>query len=97
MLDIIKSLDLDGFDLDTLVEYSAFARQFTEEFKANGLEIPSWLTEKREELERTIKTKRRDSVLAALKSAEAKLDTLKSAEEKRTDLKAEVERLRSLL
>ncbi len=97
MLDIIKGLDLDGHDLEALVEYSSFARQFTEEFKTNGLEVPTWLTEKNEELASVIKTKRRDSVLAALKSAEAKLDSLKSAEDKRADLKADIERLRALL
>lgn len=97
MLDIIKGLDLDGHDLEALVEYAAFTDLFVSQFEKNSLEVPSWLKEKRESLESTIKSKRRDAVVAALKSAEAKFDSLKSAEDKRKDLQDEITRLKSLL
>lgn len=97
VLDELRALNLGRADIEEAVTALAFGKLAVGEFKSNELEPPEWLKDKVVEVEAYVKTKRRESVMLALREAKAKADRLKSRETKAGEVDAEIKRLEALL
>lgn len=60
-------------------------------------EVPDWLTEKRDSLEKSVENATRDELERQLKETEGRIEALKSADDKRSDLKDKAARLKAKL
>jgi len=92
MLERLRNFDADGMDADQLMVLSAFARDLATEYERYG-EVPEWISNQRETLERAIKLRMADDLAKQIKDAESFIDSLRSKEEKR---KQGLDRLASL-
>ncbi len=97
MLNALQTFNADKHDLDELMALAAFGTQLKSTFPAFDLEVPEWLVESMDGIEKEIRARSRDMLMAELKSTESRLEALKTNEEKRGDLRDKAERLRARL
>lgn len=97
MLDKLKRFDPEAGDIDEAIALAAFARILTFEYQTRGLETPTWVSEKRQDLDGEITRRHRDYLIKELRAEESRLEGLKTAAEKREDAKARIDRLKLAL
>jgi hypothetical protein len=97
MLLEIRKLSVESIDLDEAVAALAMTKSISAEYNVQGVPAPEWLTERIGELDREVKSRKRDYLQRALKAAQARQATLKTREEKAAETQAEIDRLNKLL
>lgn len=97
MLERLRGLDTETLSPDEMIELRLYARQIEGEYRTQGYEVPEWLKERAQLLDRDIAAKRTDALMKRLRELEAQEQTLKTAAEKRQDLQAERERINAAL
>lgn len=97
MLEQLKRFDPEAGDLEEAIALAGFADIFQNQYAKRSLEIPNWLKEKSEALDREIHKRHRDYLEKELKAEETRLETLKTAQEKREDAKQRIDRIRAAL
>lgn len=96
-LERLKSLAIEGLDLDEAVHLSMVAGQLREHYGNLQLESPDWLDTRIRELRREIKTRTADALEKRLKEAKARFESLKPASERRDEAAAEIKKLEEML
>lgn len=97
MVERLRGLDTELLSADEMIELRLYARQLEGEYAGQGYELPEWLREKAQALDREIAAKRQDSLLKRLRELDAQEQTLKTAAEKRADLQSERDRINAAL
>lgn len=97
MIDTLKTLTVAKYALEELVELRMEARALVQEFEAQTLQVPSWLTNATQILDAEIKVRARDEKVRRLTEAKARRAALATPEEKRTALDAEIAALEQSL
>ena len=88
----------DETDLDVLVAGLAELRLLNSEYEAlGGYPTPRWITEKISTVEREVKERARDLVLAAIKREDSLQESLATAKDKRAASAARADTLRKQL
>lgn len=90
----LRDFNADGVSLDELVAFAAFGKLVKNEFEAHEVEVPEWVEDQLQTLEREITSRSADARNARVKEIESRLAALKTNEEKRKDLQEELERLK---
>ena len=97
MLERLKSLNIEGMDLDEAVALRMFAGQLRDFYEKMQLEPPEWLDTRIKELSREIKSRTADMLEKRLREAKARREALKPATERREEVEAEIKRLEEQL
>jgi hypothetical protein len=84
---------VDGLQLDEAVALLGFAHTMKGTFEATVGEVPQWLSDSINALDKEVKSRAQDALERRLKELQIQEDRLKSAEEKRADIAKEKERL----
>jgi hypothetical protein len=97
MLKELRGLDVERTDLDEMVALSTFGLSMKVEYERLTIPVPEWLETRLGELDRTIRSQRREALEKKVKELEARKDALKTAEQKRQDVDAELAKVKAAL
>lgn len=97
MLERLRGLDAESLSADEMVELRQGARALETEYTTQSYEVPEWLRDRAQMLDREIGARRQDALMKRLKEIDAQEQTLKTASEKRADLQTERERINAAL
>lgn len=92
----LKSFDASQHNVEEMICLLALANGMIGVYTRFG-EIPDWLGEQRDALEKAIELATRDELERQLKETEGRIEALKTADEKRGDLKEKAARLKAKL
>lgn len=93
----LRGLDAEQLTVDEMIELRGGARLLEAEYQAQAYEVPEWLRERTQLLDRELAARRTDQIRKRLKELEAQELGLETATEKRDRIKAERERLQAAL
>ena len=97
MLEKLRTANVDRFDLDELVELSAFARQIRGEYDALSLDQPEWITDASKRISVELKSRMHDNLVRRQKQIKSKLDELKTPTERKDALRKELQAVEKAL
>lgn len=97
MLDKLKHLDLNAFDMDELVELAAYADTLQATYTRLEVEPPAWIEVRVRELHKGIKSLESDRLEKSLRELESAGAADLTAEERRKERKEQIEKLKAKL
>jgi hypothetical protein len=96
MLNQLKGVVLPRTDVEEMVALLAFAEGMKAKYIELELDVPEWLEDKVSAIEKEVRSRSHDALLARIRQAESRLEAMKPAEQKRTELSKEIKRLKAL-
>lgn len=90
MLNEFKTFNASRLQLEDLVSLSAYDRQLGEEFLAQGMEIPEFVTSQMKSLKREIRIRQADKLEARRSELKAKIQNAKTPAQKLAEAKKEL-------
>jgi len=96
MFNKLKNFAASRYDINELVELSAYARALRLEYEALGVEVPDDIDHQIKAVRREISDLQRDAIAARRQSIRSRIDALKSPDQKRKELEEELAKLDQL-
>lgn len=97
LMERLRGLDAERLDENEMIELRAGARGLVQEYQDQEYEVPEWLKDRAQLLDRELTARRSDSLRKRLKELDAQDASLRTSEEKRADIKSERARIAAAL
>lgn len=93
----LKNLNLERSEVDELIALLVFAESMIPKYEEKGVEVPEWLVDRIQVLDREITDRNRDAVMSEIRRAESQLEAMKSPTEKKAALQTRLNKLKKQL